>query len=112
MDKVKLNRSLDGRYKLTPEKEKELEAEILEDILSTRELSDKYGVSISKVYFMKNPDMKKKKDETAKKFNKGNYDKDKNNEAKKKTRKKKQQLMRAGKMQEQKKKYYKDKYGG
>ena len=111
-DKVKLGRSLDGRYKLTPEKEEELVADIKDNSLSTRELADKYGISIGKVYFMKNPDKKIKRDATTKKFNKVNYNKDKHNEAQKKSRKKKQQLMRAGKMAEQKEKYYKDKYGG
>jgi len=93
-DKLKIGRKLDGRYKLTPEKEAELMEEIAEDVLSTRELAAKYGVSISKVYFMKHPEKKAKKDEQVKKYLKEHLDKDKHNEAQKKTRRKKRELLK------------------
>jgi len=95
-DRVKLPRGLDGRFKLTAEKEAELREEIKEGVLKDAHLGLKYGVSRSKVYFMRNPKQKEKKAEAARKYQKAHYDKDDANEAMKKNRKKKQELLKRG----------------
>ena len=95
-DRIILPRELDGRFKLTAEKEAELREEIKDGVLNDAELGLKYGVSRSKVYFMRNPKQKEKKDECARKYQKAHYDKDVTNEAMKKNRKKKQELVKRG----------------
>lgn len=70
--KKKLGRNLDGRYKLTDEEDALLMGEILEGKLKDGELGLKYGVSRTKVYFMRYPEKKKKKMDDARKYQKEN----------------------------------------
>ena len=95
-DRVKLPRDYDGRFKLTEEKEDELRDEIKEGVLNDAELGLKYGVSRSKVYFMRNPKQKEKNAAAVRKYQKEHYDKNLRNDAMKKNRKKKQALLKRG----------------
>ena len=95
-DSYTLPRGFDGRFKLTEVEENKLIDEIDEGVLKDNELALKYGVSRSKVYFMRNPHQKEKKDVSAREYQKAHYDKAARNEAMKKTRKKKQELLKRG----------------
>lgn len=94
--KKKLGRNLDGRYKLTKEEDNALMSEIKDGILKDGQLALKYGVSRSKVYFMRRPEQKKKKMEDAREYQKENYDKYAHNEANKKMLVKKKALHKKG----------------
>jgi len=95
-DSFTLPRGFDGRFKLTEIEENKLIDEVAEGVLKDNELALKYGVSRSKVYFMRKPKQKEKKDEAAREYQKSHYDKDMRNEAMKKNRKKKQELLKRG----------------
>jgi len=95
LDRIQLGREKDGRYTLTPEKEEELKADIATGQFSNSQLARAYGVSVTKVWNLANPEKyeenKRKRRENY--DNKDYYNKSKLAEIKRNNRKKKREIM-------------------
>lgn len=89
LNEKKIGRENDGRYALTPEQEKELTFDVAEGVLSRKEIGLKYGISISKVWQLFNPEQHKKNVEANKKNQPKYYDTKANTDAQRKHREKK-----------------------
>ena len=73
IDDLRHGRDTDGRYALSEDEEVQLADDVITSKLNNRELGDKWGVSESKIWAMRNPEKHEENKRKRKENYKGKY---------------------------------------